>query len=507
MTTVQAAEATRSGEDNRRRYGNWRQLGFKLYGIGLLPGAAVFLTLVLAVFMIMVHQYLLMLGLVLLLAVEVPLLWPAPEGARYQRIGRWVAFRVLRRSKGNVLAQGPTGKTKDGLVRLPGLGASTQLSEHRTALGDAFALLSWPKSKSGMHTVVMQAHPTGTTGRDQSDIDRMVAHHGGLMKLAGEQGDVVGMACIVETAPDTGLRLKASTERGRSKDAPEYSQAVREGTLAKVTVGSPSVKGWTTFSFKGTEHGSTKKLPTQAVADDLATRLPHLLGEARLTGAGDTARWCDAQQVIDDTRSAYDPAAAFDIEKARLLGEGTGLAWTDAGPVHAQTEYTEYHHDGAVSRTWVWVRPPKAPETEDVMRALIAPHPHIPRKRVSIQYRPLAPEVSQDLAEQGVKETRFSWTQADKARHDANFQFAKKAEREENEGAVMVRTAVMITVTAFSDEELKRATTAVRQLAKRAHLTVRIANGMQDTGFMQTLPLGLVIPEFLNVPDNVRDQI
>lgn len=504
MTTVEAAK---NGTDERR-YGNPRKPGFQLYGVGLVPGVAIFATLVASVGFLVTRLYWLsLLAVVALVAVELPLLWPSPAGPRYQRIGRWVSHRLARKQRTNVLVQGPAGKSRDGKVRLPGLGAQTVLTQHKTALGDEFGLVSWPKAN--LHTAVMQAQPAGTTGRDQSDIDQMVAQHGALLKLLGEQGDVAGVQAVVETAPDTGLRLTRSVTRGVAADAPEYCQKVLTGTLSNMTGGSPAVKGWLTVTFRGTQPGSGKPKTTEAVARDLASRLPHLLGQARVTGAGDTARWADKQQIIDDTRAAYDPAVAFDIEEARLLGEGTGLDWSDVGPVAAETAYESYHHEGACSRTWVWVNPPKAPETERILEALLRPHPDIPRKRVSVSYRPMSPEASQSVADRGVKEAMFGGSQKRRldARHEQNLAIALKAEKEENQGAVMVRTSVMITVTAFDADELELAAATVRQLVKRAHLKMRVAKGMQDSAFLAVLPLGLVIPEFLNVPDHVRDQI
>lgn len=504
MSTVDAVEAK---TPERTRYGNPRRPGFNLYGVGLVPGIAVLVTLTVTVLLVSTGRYWWALWAFLALPAELTMVWPSPAGARYLRVGRWVSDRASRKAGRHVLVQGgAAGKSRDGTVRLPGLGAQTQLSEHQTELGDRFGLVTWPKKH--LHTVVMQAHPVGTTGRDQEVIDQMVSHYGGLLKLLGEQGDVVGAQAVMEDTPDTGLRLRESVERGILQEPGEYSAAVKEGTLANLSSGSPEIKGWFTITFRGLDEHD-KPLSVQEVAADLASRLPHLLGEARLTGAGDTARWADAQAIIDDTRAAYDPMVSAEIEEARLLGEGTGLEWDEVGPVAAERGYDRYWHEGAVSQTRVWVRPPRAPETERVLSALLRPHPSIPRKRVAIQYRPMTPEQSQELASRGVKEALFASTQGRRinAHQAQNVEAAKKAESEENAGAVMVRTSVMITVTGFSETELEKAAAAVNQLVKRASLKMRVNKGMQDAGFLAALPLGLVIPEFLAVPDQVRDQV
>lgn len=498
-----------TAEPLRRKYGNFRRPGFRLFRISLLPATAVFVTVVIAVFALMLEQWwVCLLAVVLLAVVELPLLWPSPGGARYVRLGRWGSHRLAQRAGRNVLLQGPVGKTPDGLLRLPGLAAQTQLSEHTTSLGDPFGLISWPKTAGNLHTVVMHAHPTGTTGRDQSTVDGMVAQHGALLRLLGEQLDVVGAAAVVQTSPDSGLRLRRGAMRGVVDDAPEFARAAMEGTLAKLTSGSPALQAAFTITFKGTKPGTNTAISTEEIARDLGARLPFILGQARLTGAGATARWATAQQIVDHTAAAYNATAAADIEAAVLDGSGTGLTWTDVGPGHAVAEYEDYVHDGALSRTWVWVRPPQSAETEDILAGLLQPHHRIPHKRVSIQYRPLTPEASQAGASQGVRETNFGGSVgrfgAAKAR---DVQFAKKAEQEESEGAVLVRASVMITVTAFSREELEDAAQAVRQVVRRSHLSVRVARGMSDTAFLATLPLGLVIPQFLPVPDRVRDQL
>lgn len=94
------------------------------------------------------------------------------------------------------------------------------------------------------------------------------------------------------------------------------------------------------------------------MADDIGTRLPGLVSQLRITGAGTSLRARTAADIIDDARVAFDPSVAAAEEQARNEG-GTGLTWQECGPVAAYSGKEYYAHDGSVSLSMMMVEPPR----------------------------------------------------------------------------------------------------------------------------------------------------
>lgn len=64
-------------------------------------------------------------------------------------------------------------------------------------------------------------------------------------------------------------------------------------------------------------------------------------------------------------------------------------------------------------------------------------------------------------------------------------------------------------VTATVDDLAREADAraAVDNLAATARLRLRVAHGAQDSTFAANLPLGLVLPKFSRMPEQVREKI
>src|SRR5690606_36734262 len=123
---------------------------------------------------------------------------------------------------------------------------------------------------------------------------------------------------------------------------------------------------------------------------ELAARLPALTQNLSAAGAG-AARPLDAETLCEMVRTAFDPAAAVAFDQARADGEPTGLNWTDVGPAGAEASWEHYRHDSGTSVSWTMTEAPRGNVQSSVLRRLLAPHPDIARKRVSLLYRPLDP--------------------------------------------------------------------------------------------------------------------
>ena len=63
---------------------------------------------------------------------------------------------------------------------------------------------------------------------------------------------------------------------------------------------------------------------------------------------------------------------------------------------------------------------------------------------------------------------------------------------------------MLVTATVMTGQEMRDAEAAVDNLAATARLTLRRVYGSQDSAFAAALPLGVVLPAHLKVPDKMR---
>jgi hypothetical protein len=203
---------------------------------------------------------------------------------------------------------------------------------------------------------------------------------------------------------------------------------------------------------------------------------------------------------VDFTRVAFDPSVAGDVEDAQLAaasgeGDGTGLRWSEAGPIYHEVLDDSYRHDTAISRSWQMKSPPRGAFFAETLQRLLEPHKDIERKRVTLLYRPETPEASAMAAEADVKKARFKATQSRRAKaiDDVELRAAEKTAEQEAMGSPLVRVGLIISISSFDEAALRRASRAVRGgLAAQARIALRLPLGSQDTAFLTGLPLGLV---------------
>ncbi|AKU15045.1 SCO6880 family protein [Luteipulveratus mongoliensis] len=495
-------------------YGNLRKPGLPgLFGLSALQAVATAAAaMVLMVLCVMGQLVAAGVWFALVAIALVPVLVPSrDEQNRYSKMGRWFSHASARRKGKTLLRQGVAGRTPEGTCRLPGLAAQSQLSEFTDAYGRAFGLISIPRTHH--HTVVIEANAPGTTGVDRESIDSQVAHWAAWLADLRQSGDIVAAAVVVETAPDSGQRLRRFATRGLVQDAPEFSTAVLGEVLDTLPAGSAAISTRIAITFTGrprVEGMGSKALSTREMADEIATRLPGLVHRLGTTGAGTTCRACTAQEIVDLTRVAFDPSAAADVEQARLEGTGTGLTWKEAGPIAAQTNYESYVHESAISRTWQMQAPPRGVFYAATLKDLLSPHRDIARKRVALLYRPEDPEASATAVERDINWSRWRASQKERMteRARADLEAAQKAAREEQAGASLVRFGMLVTATVLDEADMPMAEKAVvSNLAAPARLKLRVAKGSQDVAFMAALPLGVILPEHMRLPTSVREAL
>ena len=82
------------------------------------------------------------------------------------------------------------------------------------------------------------------------------------------------------------------------------------------------------------------------------------------------------------------------------------MAWSEAGPAFAHDLPEHYAHDGAFSMVWQMRDAPPGVFYDHSLKSLLAPHPDIARKRVTVIYRPQSAETARRMVERDVRDVR-----------------------------------------------------------------------------------------------------
>ena len=436
--------------------------------------------------------------------VVLPAIVPARHGRTlYQRWGLRVSHTMSENAGHNVLVAGAAGRTPDGKCRLPGLLAASVLTEQQDSYGNPFGLITLPTHKH--HTIVIDAHAEGSEF-DQAVIDAKVAHWGAWLSNLDIEGGIVGASVTVETAPDSGLRLRRMAVGNVVAGAPQFALATVGAITAENRTDAPAITTRIAITFTGRGDRDVKDRTTAEMAVEISNRLPALLAGLRTTGAGTTVRLCTAQDITDFTRSAYDPSAALAIEEARADG-GTGLTWDEAGPVFHHDGFEVYRHDRAFSTSFEMSEGPRGIFYANCLQRLLAPQRDIERKRVTLLFRPVHDSAA--VVEKNINSTIFggSGSRRQTARNQQDLAAANQAAVEEAAGAGLVRFGLIVTVTTTDPARLAKAARAVTSLVGSARLKLRVALGQQAVAFAAGLPLGVVLSEHTMLPTSVRDAL
>lgn len=506
-----STDTTTEETSKRKTYGPLRKTGMP--GVWGLPPAFLGMLAVLAVLLVVLvmgQQWFPALGVVLVAGVLTGImLKPSSTGLNtYERQARKQAGRLRRISHKNVLLQGPVGRTPDGKCRLPGLAAQMELTEWADPLGRTFAMLTMPSTKH--HTIVLKCQAAGTAGLDQGVLDQMVSHWSEWLGSLGETGSIVAASAVIESAPGTRQQVEQDVLSDLDPSAPQGAVAAVRDTVASLA-GAPTISTWLTVTFTGepkVQDVKPRTYTTKEMAEEISARLPALLGGLAGSGAGDAVEPCTGQELVDAVRTAFDPSAADDIAEAQVKDGGTGLTWNDAGPVSHHAGEDTYKHEGAFSRTWYLFKPPRRVVVENILEPLLAPHGAVARKRVAILYRPSSPAESAAQVDRDVRNANWAMSMRKRITPGAAKEkaLAEQAEREEDQGATLVRMGIVVTATAHTRDELDVASAAVMsQLSAPKRLYLRIARDAQDVAFTAALPIGLVLPAHMVVPQQIRE--
>ena len=240
------------------------------------------------------------------------------------------------------------------------------------------------------------------------------------------------------------------------------------------------------------------------MALDIGHRLGSLTTSLAATGAG-PSRPMTVGEVAAAVRVAYEPALMAAVED--VGPEAAGVEWEDAGPSAAQESWDRYRHDGAISVSWMMSEAPRGHVFSSVLSSLLAPHPDIARKRVALLYRPYDTAGAVKVVESDRRDAIFaaSGRRIGRARDALSVQAAERSAEEEAIGAGVVRFGMVVTATVLEPEQLPLAASVVDTLATSSRIRLRRAYGCQAGAFAIGLPLGLIGPSHLRVPQVLRE--
>lgn len=492
-----------------RTYGNWRRpTSPGILGLGSIGTALLLAGLILVVIVVMIAGFLEavivagVLGIVLLAVLTKDSHGKNIISRAGARAGWWTA-----RSRGtHIYRSGPLGRALWGTYQLPGLAAPTRLSEFTDSYGRPFALLHTPAT--GNYSIVIGTEPDGAALVDQEQIDIWVADWGHWLANLGDEPGVEAASVTIETAPDSGTRLRREVQMNIDDNAPAFAQEMLREVVMRYPSGSSTVKAYVAITFSAAQRAGGKKRKVDEMGRELAARLPGLTAGLQATGAG-AAHPLSAQELCEAIRIAYDPAAAVLIDDAHAEGDVPEIVWPEVGPSAAQASWNGYRHDSAYSCTWAMTQAPRGNVQSGVLARLLAPHRDIARKRVTLLYRPIDAAKAAAIVEADLRAAEFRVTSTSKpaARDSLAVRAAAATASEEASGAGLVNFGLLVTATVDDLEKEADARAAIDNLAATARLRLRPVYGSQDSAFAAALPLGLVLPKHIKVPAELREKL
>lgn len=427
-----------------------------------------------------------------------------------QRLTTRLGWARARSAGTHLYRSGPLGRAAWGRFQLPGLAAASVLEEWEDCAGHSFAVIHHPVTRHA--AVVLIGEPDGASLVDEEQVDLWVAHWGAWLAALGHEPGLAAAAVTVETVPDYGHRLRAEIEGHLHERAPELARAMLSEVIGQAPLGAASVTAYVSLTYSLAGRGGGGRRGVEEFAREMAARLPGLAAGLQATGAG-SVRPAGAAELCEAVRAAYDPLVRPLLDAAHAGGDPPVIRWSDVGPAAAQAGWGWYRHDGSVSVTWSMTEAPRGEVFSSVLADLLAPHPDVDHKRVTLLYRPVDAARAARLVEQDKRNAGFR--AASSSRPSARLVLEQGAAaltaEEEARGAGLVGFAMLVTATVCDLEALDDpraavdlARAAVDNLAATARIHLRPVYGSQDSAFAAALPLGLVPEAHLAVPHEFR---
>lgn len=491
--------AVSPGPSTRTTFGHWRRPASPGLGnLGLLGTALLFGGLIVAVVTALFSRVGALAVAVTVVLLLVPLAVRRDGRSGLQRITAQLAWWYGRRRRQHLYRSGITSLVPGGRHTLPGLSAGTVLYDAVDAYDRPFGMIRVPSTHH--YSVVLRCDADGAALVDAEQVDSWVASWGDWLAALSHEPSLVAAAVTVETAPDPGTRLEAEVARQVDPAAPELARRVMAEIVATYPTGSALIATRVQLTYRAGGPGGRRT--TQEMAVELGTRVPGLMAALNSTGAGAVTAMTAAEIALA-VRVAYDPVVATFVDRARSEdGAAAVVPWEDAGPTAAQEAVDHYQHDSGTSVSWSMSEAPRGVVLSSVLSQLLAPHPDVARKRVTLIYRPHDAGTAARLVENDVRTARFLASRRHNAaaRDDLDLRAALQAAREEAAGAGVTRFAMLVTATVTDPAQLRSAAAVVDNLGATARLRLRRVHGSQAAAFAAGLPVGIVLPYHVRVP-------
>lgn len=481
-----------------RTYGNWKRESVAGY-FGLGPKtAAVFYGLILVALIALFNRWWLTLGGAVVVMALIQILYRVRD--RHHRhtgdkLATMLGWQRQKLSGANLYRSGPLGVDRLGKNRLPGLAARSELLEVQDALGRDFCIIRSPARRH--YTVVLSANPDGNALVDQDQVDTWVAMWGNFLAAVGDEARLVGFTVTIETAPDSGAMLTREVNMNTSSDAPEFAQHYMQEVLDTFPEGAAATTAWLAFTYQ-MEPGATKD--QHEFIRFFQSRMTFLSTHLQGTGVGSVTP-VTADELCEYIRVSYDPAAATLVEDARAAGESLHLDWEETGPSAYDAGWDSFRHDSGTSVSWYMSQAPRGHVISRVLEPLLEPIHLVERKRVTLIYRPIPSEEAGEMVVNDSTSARHRATRSNADERDSmEYQQAKTTEREEAQGAGLVRFGMIVTATTRNPDNLDQIVTAVEARGRSAgRIRLRRAWATQASAFAAALPLGVVLPEQISI--------
>lgn len=483
-------------QDAPRTYGGWRKV--ELGGLGrfsLGQSFAGMAALAVMVVLVMLGQ-LPIAGAVMLLVVVLGALGLVRDRHGMNLFDRRKETRMFNRARrrgATIRRAGALGLgAARGRLGMPGVLGAARLTEHEDSLRRRFALIH---QGDGRMTVVMALAPVGERLADPPYVDELVARWSQWLAELSRMHAVADSTLTVETSPDSGAGLAAMVDSSRGRGS-DLSHSIIEEAARAMGPSGAVLRVWATVSYSPSRLSRERRGRERRAVEAISTQLPDLTQKLMASGAGEV-RVLDAAALVRLARVAYDPGAEAVFEAAALAGEAVDLSWGEAGPAGMEARWSCLAHDSGLSRSWTMTGGPKGLVQSSVLRELLGVSSSIPRKRVTIMYRPMDPAQAAEVVESDLRKSNGALRMAGEQPPIDKVEAVRKAEavrNEEAQGASLLDFGMVCTITVPVDggmEALEDASVAMESLGGGAHLTLRPAWGAQDSAFAIGLPLGV----------------
>jgi hypothetical protein len=411
--------------------------------------------------------------------------WRVQGLSVYERLSDSTRFAVAR-------ARGYTAYRAGVLSRfagapLPGLGAHVELHSYLTVEGDEIGLLVDPKQHTV--TVIWRVDPIGEENIDSADRDRMVAFWGVWQRDLGQYGDIVFATATIDGFPSTGLRQLIALESALDDDAPaEAADDIRQ-VEEELPADSFDAQHRVAISFSYTGDWRDRIV-------EIARRFNAI--SADLHACDMDCRILRAEEITEFVRRSYDPAAQVDFDDLRAHGIAHDLTWDNVGPIAGNEHRLSYDHETATSSSYVVWEWPKDGVSEYILHPLLQVNPRIPRKRVTLLYRPETAPNARSIVENQEREAMRASQRLKRGIHDVDalnrLDGVTQSREEVSRGAGWTAMGLIITVTTTADTPIATVDSIVSDLATQCSLRVRPAAWHQASTFQYGLGIGLVPP-------------